>query len=292
MSANPSSFLAAIPSGLREPLVEEYRLITQNYAQSNWSPSELAGGRFCEIVFTIIKGYGTGSYDSTPSKPSNFVDSCRKLESNTKVPRSFQILIPRFLPALYEIRNNRGVGHVGGDVDSNHMDATAVVGMCGWVMAELVRVFHDLPIDEAHQVVDSLVERRNSIIWIDGKNKLILDPRVTIRNQVLILLTHNTVRASVNELQKWCKYKDTGYFRRLLRELDKQRMVLLSEDGDPSRFSHQERQKSRNFSLKMSSPRHRPWLPLLSLPGCSHWRTHGPGDPTGCPRGFAARDRR
>ena len=34
---------------------------------------------------------------------------------------------PQLIPALYDIRSNRGVGHVGGDVDSNQMDATLVV---------------------------------------------------------------------------------------------------------------------------------------------------------------------
>jgi len=59
------------------------------------------------------------------------------------------VLIPRLLPVLYEIRNNRGVGHVGGDVDPNHMDAEAVQAMASWVMAELVRIFHGVKTEEA-----------------------------------------------------------------------------------------------------------------------------------------------
>jgi len=68
------------------------------------------------------------------------------MEVHTRVPRSFQILIPRLLPALYEIRNNRGVGHVGGDVDPNYMDATMVVGAVKWIMGELTRVFHSVSV--------------------------------------------------------------------------------------------------------------------------------------------------
>ena len=123
----PADALNAIPAGLRTPLLKEYESIVQNYMERRWSPSELSGGLFCEIVYTILDGHAKGSYASKPTKPSNFVGACKKLESNTGVPRSFQILIPRLLPALYEIRNNRGVGHVGGDVDPNHMDAQAVL---------------------------------------------------------------------------------------------------------------------------------------------------------------------
>ena len=124
----PAQALAAVPSGLRHPLLKEYKSIVQNYMERRWSPSELSGGKFCEIVYTILDGHAKGAYAAKPSKPSNFVDACKKLENNAGVPRSFQILIPRTLPSLYEIRNNRGVGHVGGDVDPNHMDALAVRG--------------------------------------------------------------------------------------------------------------------------------------------------------------------
>lgn len=46
------------------------------------------------------------------------VDACERLEQApaSKFPRSVRIQIPRVLIAFYEIRNNRGVGHVGGDV--------------------------------------------------------------------------------------------------------------------------------------------------------------------------------
>ena len=131
-----SEALSAIPIALREPLLKEYSSIVQNYSEHRWSPSELSGGLFCEIVYTILEGHASGTYASAPSKPRDFVGACRRLEENTHVPRSFQILIPRLLPALYEVRNNRGVGHTGGDVDPNHMDATFGRTNCNWVMGE------------------------------------------------------------------------------------------------------------------------------------------------------------
>jgi hypothetical protein len=128
-----ASALSAIPKVLRDELFSEYRSIIQNYSEHRWSPTELSAGRFCEVVYSILKGYGDGSYPLKASKPNDFVGACRKLESNKNMPRSFQVLIPRTLPSLYEVRNNRGVGHVGGDVDSNHMDSTFVVSVCNWM---------------------------------------------------------------------------------------------------------------------------------------------------------------
>ncbi len=223
--------LSSIPSGLRDPLIEEYNSIVHNYMERRWAPSELGGGRFCEIVFTILEGYAQGTYALTPKKPPNFVAACRSLEGYTTVPRSFQILIPRILPALYEIRNNRGVGHVGGDVDPNHMDATAVLSMASWVMAELVRVFHTLTTDEAREVVDALIERRVPLVWQSGSMKRVLDPKLPLKDQILLLLSSAPAEVSVDDLIAWTGYKKRAYFIRLLRKLHDSRLVELGNEG-------------------------------------------------------------
>src|SRR5665213_495497 len=158
--------LSAIPEGLRRPLLAEYQSIVQNFSEHRWSPAELSGGKFCEIVFTILDGHAKSAYASAPKKPRAMDQACKLLENNSHVPRSFQILIPRLLPALFEVRNNRGVGHAGGDVDPNHMDAVFVLMNCSWIMAELVRVFHNVTIPEAQDIVDKFAERRTPLLWI------------------------------------------------------------------------------------------------------------------------------
>ena len=225
----PEQALTDIPKGLRKPLLKEYNEIIQKYLERNWLDSSLRGGRFCEVVFTIIEGYGSKNYARAPKKPANFVSACRKLESNKSVPRSLQILIPRLLPALYEIRNNRDVGHVGGDVDSNHMDATVVVSMSSWIMAELVRVLHDLSISEAQQIVDSLIERRTPLVWNSGEIKRILNPKLSIRDQILLLLSSSATKISIDDLYKWLDYNNRSYFNKTLRELHKKRFLEFNE---------------------------------------------------------------
>lgn len=227
---SPAQTLATIPAGLRGALLEEYRQIVQNYAERRWSPAELSGGRFCEIVYTILDGYAKGSFPASPSKPRDLITACRALEAHTNVPRSFQILIPRLLPALYEIRNNRGVGHVGGDVDPNHMDATAVLEICSWVMAELVRVLHEVTVSDAQAVVDSMVERRIPLVWSSEGMKRVLDPKLSLKDTILLLIGSAPGRVLVADLLMWSGYKDRAYFLRLLRRLHRERFVELSTD--------------------------------------------------------------
>jgi len=222
--------LMAIPDGLRKPLIDEYGNIVRNYMERRWGPSELSGGKFCEIVYTILNGYATGSYPSSPTKPSKFVDACRTLENNASNPRSFQILIPRILPALYEIRNNRGVGHVGGDVDSNHIDSTVVLNITSWVMAELIRVFHDLSIQDAQKIADSLVDRRTPLIWQSVDIRRVLKPELTIRDQILVLLSSCSSPITTDDLLRWIECSNRSYFYKVLRTMHRSRLIELSSD--------------------------------------------------------------
>lgn len=232
----PPGLLAAIPTPLRDALLAEFEGIGKSFFERRWSPAELSGGRFCEVVYTILDGHAKGNYALAPQKPANFVAACRALEGNAHVPRSFQILIPRLLPALYEIRNNRGVGHVGGDVDPNHMDAGAVVAIASWVMAELVRVFHSLPVAQAQEIVDNLVERRSPLVWDGPEGKLVLDPGLKLKDQTLLLLDSATGAVNTDDLQRACRYSNSGYFLRLLRKLQDERLLVLSADGSSARI--------------------------------------------------------
>lgn len=198
--------------------------------ERRWSPSELSGGKLCEIVYTILDGFAKANYASSPAKPKDFPTACRALEQHGHVPRSFQILVPRMLPALYEVRNNRGVGHAGGDVDPNHMDAQVVLAMCNWVMAELVRVFHSVTVDQAQKVVDTLAERRIPMVWKDDDIRRVLNPKVKMPDQILVLLASAAGKVTVAELQQWVEQSDKAYFLRTLRALHKKRYVELSSD--------------------------------------------------------------
>lgn len=227
---NISAILNAVPAGLRSPLLAEYNSIMQNYMERRWTSSELSGGKFCEIVYTILDGYAAGSYAATPNKPSNFVNACSLLESNTHVPRSFRILIPRMLPALYEVRNNRNVGHVGGDVDPNLMDSQLVVSMCGWIMGEIIRVFHNTSTSDAQKTVDFVTSRKIPFVWDTGKVKRVLKTAASLKDKILLLVGSSSSATKVGDLTNWIEHPNNGYLMKSVRQLHKDRLVELSKD--------------------------------------------------------------
>lgn len=193
--------------------------------ERRWGASELSGGKFCEIVYTILDGYSKGTYSNTPTKPTNFVSACRVLENNANAPRSFQILIPRLLPALYEIRNNRNVGHVGSDVNPDYMDSSVVLSIACWVMAELIRVFHGLTTDEAQKLVDNLAERRIPLVWKSDSIRRVLNPDIKLHDQVLLLISSVNGKVATDNIFQWTGAKNRVYFNKLLQKLHVRRLI-------------------------------------------------------------------
>jgi hypothetical protein len=240
---DPARVLMGLPAGLRGPLLRTYQEIVANYAEHRWEPSELNGGKFSEVTYSILLGSIKGAFPAKPAKPKNMIQACRALEneapSATRIgDRSLRILIPRMLLALYEIRNNRGVGHVGGDVDPNFLDATAVYEMASWVLAELVRIFHGVTTKEAQETVDALIERKDPLIWQVADVKRVLDPSMSNRDQTLLLLHQHPTWVSEKNLVRWVEYSNSTVFReKVLGPLHKARLIEHDRSGGRARIS-------------------------------------------------------
>jgi hypothetical protein len=181
----------------------------------------LNGGKLCEIVYTVIRGYADGKYPAKASKPKNMLDACKAMETAPiSLPRSVRIQIPRMLVGLYEIRNNRSVGHMGGDVDPNHMDAVAVLYMSKWLLAELVRLFHSLSPEQAAAQIDAIVDREIPTIWRVGNRRRVLARRLSQKEKTLLLLYGGSGPLSEADLTASIEVRKlTAYRSQVLRPL-------------------------------------------------------------------------
>lgn len=232
MSITLSDAFSELPATLKKDLLDSYNSVVKNYIEKKWEPAELNGGKLCEVAYTILRGRADGSFPARSSKPRNMVDACRALESITALDRSTRIQVPRMITALYEIRNNRGVGHAGGDVDPNHMDATAVLAMSKWIIAELVRILHAVQPHEATQLVEGLAERTIETIWTDGNIKRILETKLTWKEKALILLLSETQPIALSNLTKWLEHPNVSRFTRdIVRPAHKERLLEYSESS-------------------------------------------------------------
>ncbi|MEV6441157.1 hypothetical protein [Amycolatopsis sp. NPDC051716] len=230
MTVSASSALSVLPSGLRDDLLGAFNEIAKNYRQRHWEPAELNGGKLCEAAYSVVRGHIDGNYPPRASGPRNMLDACKQLEKETNASRSFRIQIPRIIVALYEIRNNRGVGHAGASIDPNHMDATVVLYMSKWLLSEIIRELHSLSTDEAAAVIESLTQRETELLWIDGDKRRVLAQGLTWRQRALLLLLSKPDTVSENELLAWLEHPQKARLRRdILRPAHKERLIEFDE---------------------------------------------------------------
>jgi hypothetical protein len=233
-----TKFLEGIPATLRQPLLDAYNQIVRNYRERRWEPSELNGGKLCEICYCILKGHVSGVFPSRPSKPSNMVDACNSLAQAGNFSRSVKIQIPRMLISLYEIRNNRNVGHVGADVDPNHMDATVVLSMSKWVMSELVRIFHNTTTDDATVIVDAISDRTLPLLWKVGDRTRVLGTHLGAKDKMLALLFGSPCAMSVHDIAESIEYKNLTQFRdKILKPAHKADLIHFDVKKDTVELS-------------------------------------------------------
>ena len=230
MLLTPEDAFSVLPATLRDDLLAAFNEIVKNYREHRWEPSELNGGKLCEAAYTIIKGWlEAGNYPNRAEKPTRFPNKCWEMERDYQhVPdsRSARILIPRMMIGLYDIRNNRGVGHAGAEVNPNHMDATVVLYTAKWIMAELVRLLHTLTTREATAIVDGLIEREVAWVWTHGEKKRVLRTGMTWKQQTLVLLLTESGDVAEADLIRWLEHPTLPSYRKdVLKSLHKARLI-------------------------------------------------------------------
>ncbi|MYB39949.1 hypothetical protein F4X86_01470 [Candidatus Saccharibacteria bacterium] len=207
--------LGVLPDALREELLVSFNRITTNYREGRWEPAELNAGKLSEIVYAILEGYVAQSYPLRAIKPTNMVDACKRLEhAGSSVPRTVRIQMPRVLVALYEIRNHRGVSHIGGDVNPNQMDATMVLYASKWLIAELVRLLHNVEMHEAGAIVEELTTKETPLVWSVNGRKRILNTKLSMKQKTLLLLYSESQPVDESVLFDWIEHSNRAAFRR------------------------------------------------------------------------------
>jgi hypothetical protein len=221
--------LPSIPKVLSKALDKHYKKIKENFIEGKYGPSELNGAKFSEVIIRILQWHTSTNHSYTPlgTRIRNFDQATKNFENKSNFPDSIRFHIPRTLNVLYTIRNKRGVGHVAGDVDSNHMDALFVVSACDWILAELVRIFHNISISEAQDIIESIITIKIPLVWdIEGR-KRVLQKDMPYRDKVLVLLYSEYPNPiEVRSLFNWTEHSNISNFRRdVLKSLHEDKLV-------------------------------------------------------------------
>lgn len=216
-----ASLTTAFDPQLVDELLDAHAEAKSNFYLGGLRLSAVEGGRFAEAALRLLQQETTGSFDplGTSLQTEAIIRDLAKLAQGSH-PDSVRLHIPRALRVIYDIRNNRDAAHLADGIDPNLQDATLVVSVIDWVLAEFVRLHHSVSADEAQQIVAELSTRSAPVIEdFDGFLKL-LNPNLAATDQCLVLLyQRGAAAAEYAELEQWVHPKSRANLRRTLTRI-------------------------------------------------------------------------
>lgn len=213
---------AHFPAQLIDKLLAAHQDAKHNfYLGSKLRLSEVEAGRFCEAAFRMLQHARNGKFTALgrPLNTETIIEEQAKIPHGER-PESIRLHIPRALRVVYDVRNKRDAAHLGaGDVDPNLMDATFVVSILDWVLAEFVRLYHGVRAAEAQGIVDGLVARKVPAVQDFNGFLKVQRPKAQVSAHVLLVLyERGAAGATYEELRAWIK---PSMRKNLRRTLDK-----------------------------------------------------------------------
>lgn len=176
-SSVEAGFIAAgVPAVLAHEVLEAFTQAKQRFYLNDFMPNAVAGGRFSEAVLRVLQWATVGTFTPLADprfKADTVITTLAGLPSGS-YPESIRLHIPRAVRVIYDIRNKRNTAHLSDGIDPNFQDASIVVAILGWVLAELVRLYHLVSANEAQVIIDELVSREVPLIQVfDGSPRLL-----------------------------------------------------------------------------------------------------------------------
>jgi len=228
--------LANVSSLFRAKIIQAYLELKRNCSEHRYEAAGLSTGKYCEVIIRLLQQIVLGTYTAFGKHISNFTDECQKLIQAPAIAgnESERIVIPRALAYLYTMRNKRGIGHVGGDIDANAIDSATMARAADWVMCELIRINHGLSLEEAQDIVDGISIRQLPTVWEVAGKKRVLKDGLKTKDQALLLL-YSCVESAVlvEDLCSWVEYSNPHVFKnKVVAELHKARLIEHDKETD------------------------------------------------------------
>jgi hypothetical protein len=193
---------------LVKELLDAHGEAKRNFYLGGLRLSAVEGGRFCEATFRLLQDITEGKHtplNKTLPKTDDLIFKLSQLDGS-KFSDAVRIHIPRSLRLVYDIRNKRDTAHLSDGIDPNLQDATLVVTVIDWVLAELIRLYHNVPANTASKMVDGIVKRVAPVVQDFNGFLKVLNPKLGVSDHCTVLLyQRGEDGATYAELETWAR---------------------------------------------------------------------------------------
>lgn len=216
-----------------DAVARHFQAAVDEYHKGEWEKSLGKAGKFLEAVLKVLL---TEVKLPVPTGRQFKVDrAINDLAGAAGIDDSIRLTIPRCCRFIYDVTSNRGGRHDPDEVDANEMDATAILGTCAWVLAEMVRYAQKQgDLAAAKAAVDALMKRRYPFVEeIDGRVYVDLKSAKSARELgLLILWQRGTRRMGRDELIESIKRQRTNVTLSNARVAVTRLGDLVDDDGN------------------------------------------------------------
>lgn len=208
---------------LVKELLDAHAEAKRNFYLGGLRLSAVEGGRFCEAAFRILQFVTNNGVYTPLGKTLPSTDKLILELSNadgSKFSDSIRLHIPRSLRLVYDIRNKRDAAHLADGIDPNVQDATLVVSVIDWVLAEFIRLYHSVTPNEATEIVAAIVQRAAPVVQDFAGFLKVLNSKLQASDHCLALLyQRGQAGALYDELRAWVRPRMKPNLKRTLYAL-------------------------------------------------------------------------
>jgi len=171
-------------------LVQHFHDASDAFQRRAWETCLVKAGKFVEAVLKTLAHHA----QVPVGKGRRFkVDvAIRTLEQTPDGSHddTIRLTIPRACRFAYEIASNRGGRHDPDGIDPNEMDASVLVGLCSWILADMVRYSQKGTVtpEHVHELVAGLVARKYPVVELVDGRWYFHAPNRTAPDVILVLL--------------------------------------------------------------------------------------------------------
>jgi hypothetical protein len=223
-----TGLVANLDAKLVDELLQAHADAKRSYFLGGLRLAEVEGGRFCEAALRLMQLITTGTFTPVGRQldSESIIRALASLPSAT-FSDSIRIHIPRAVRLVYDIRNKRDAAHLADGIDPNLQDAVLVISVIDWILAEFVRLYHNVSPDDAQRLVEDLVTRQAPIVQDFEGHLKVLNPKLGASDHVLVVLyQRGTNGATYNEIESWLRPKMRSNLRRTLARLETERDLV------------------------------------------------------------------
>lgn len=215
--------VAALAKGLPAPLagdlVDSYLAIRHDAATKTYGRT--APGKFVETLVQVLQHMATGSYSVSPNV-DDFLKN--RVEQHTALGDGLRICAARLARAMYSLRSKRSIAHKG-DIDPNSHDLALLHAGARWILAELLRNAHSIPMEEAGGLIDLVHAPVGQLVEEIGGRRIV-HGCASIRDEILVLLhSHYPDQIDLPSILSSLDLRKPGSVRAQLSKLYAARLV-------------------------------------------------------------------